>query len=149
MSVQTYHTYGNLGPRKKYHRHNTDKGYMGSYKKTILTFWGLLMFRRNISMLVTQSPNKFGYKTKHISLEPIGIYFTLQFENITYSNEHDYMNICGGEYKTGRWICDTAVNGTRMDFPMPWDITGNLTTVIFQQGTYLQDSPPCLNHSLA
>lgn len=41
------------------------------------------IFRRNISMLAKQSPNKFGCKTEGITLEPIGIYFTLQLQNIT------------------------------------------------------------------
>lgn len=41
------------------------------------------IFRRNISMLAKQSPNKFGCKTESITLEPIGIYFTLQLQNIT------------------------------------------------------------------
>lgn len=95
------------------------------------TFWVLPIFRRDISMLATQIPYKFGFKTEKITLEPIRIYFTLQFQNINYYNEHHYMNICNGEYKTMRYICDTAVNGTRMDLPVPWDITGNLTIVNF------------------
>ena len=35
------------------------------------------------------------------------------------------------EYKTVRYICDTAVNGTRMDFTISWDMIGNITTVNF------------------
>ena len=35
------------------------------------------------------------------------------------------------EYKTVRSICDTAVNGTWVDFPISWDTIGIITTVNF------------------
>lgn len=43
----------------------------------------ITIFRRNISMLAKQSPNNFGSKRESITLEPIGIYFTLKLQNIT------------------------------------------------------------------
>ena len=72
---------------------------------------------------------------ENININPVETYFTVVLQNITYYNQNHYMTMCDKkeEYKTVRYICDTAVNSTQMNFPIPWYTIGNSTTVNFPE----------------
>jgi hypothetical protein len=85
---------------------------MGTYKETDTHLRG--NDKEKISMIEGNLPNTFGLKKENINVNPVGTYFTLLLQSITYYNQHHYMTTCykKEEYKTLRYICDTAVNGT-------------------------------------
>ena len=93
------------------------------------------MIRRNITMTGGNLPNASRLKKENINMNPKGTYFILLLQNITYYNQHHYMTTFDKkeEYKTVKYISDTAVNSTQMDFPVPRDILENITAVNFPE----------------